>query len=592
MPKTVPPSRNPLLDRLDDFGKTIDDLGKKVLSPIFPEEKAKPKKPTAFRDDNRTKVDDSPSIYVPKPQTNTYSKSYSKSYSKAAAPRELNLLSQVRRRSSATAKSTPDDADFTPEKMMPEGTRLPERPSKPMAVPLYQRLSNFRQSPFDSEKQSAAAVAPSNAPSDVPSNVPSAVASKVPSNVPSDIPPDLASSRLIRQPLKNLDAGDVKEASPPKVAERFASPMRAVTPRPAAPIFDSTPDSVSRVESRPSPSDSGFATAAPATNVLSTRKGPNLSIETTGPRTIAIGAESTFQVNLTNAGDVAADDLLVHVSLPPWAEVAATKATLGDASMREADHSATTVEWRVGHLDAKSRERLTLKLIPRQNRPFDLAVRWECKPIDSKAMIEVQAPKLAMQLDGPREVSYGKKELYRLKLANTGDGDAENVVIVLTPIGTGENLPASLKVGRLPAGGEKSLEVELTARQAGVLMIRAEVTADRGIHANLAEKVLVHRAALTLDITGPKVQFVGAVASYVIRIRNSGTAPANNVRLTVALPAGAKYLSGIDGAAINAAKNAMEWTVKRFAARCRANIHDEVRTRCRRHEPSPAQRRR
>ena len=210
-------------------------------------------------------------------------------------------------------------------------------------------------------------------------------------------------------------------------------------------------------------------------------------------------------------------------------------------------------------------QRLTIRIVPRQSRPFDLAVRWESKPIASQAMIEVQEPKLSLKLEGPREVHYGKKELYRLKLSNTGNGNAENVAIVLTPIGTGENVPASHKVGLLPAGEEKSLDVELTARQAGTLTIQAEARADGGVRTDLAEKVLVHRAALKLDIDGPKVQFVGAVANYVVRVRNTGTAPARNIHLSIALPSGAKYLSGIEGARRSAAQNKLEWTLERSA---------------------------
>ena len=120
-------------------------------------------------------------------------------------------------------------------------------------------------------------------------------------------------------------------------------------------------------------------------------------------------------------------------------------------------------------------------------------------------MIEVQEPKLSLELEGPHEVFYGKKELYRLKLANKGSGNAENVVIVVTPVGAGDNVSASHKVGLLAAGEEKSLDVELTARQGGLLTIQAEARADGGLHAELAEKVLVRRAGLKLDIAGPKV---------------------------------------------------------------------------------------
>ena len=51
-----------------------------------------------------------------------------------------------------------------------------------------------------------------------------------------------------------------------------------------------------------------------------------------------------------------------------------------------------------------------------------------------------------------------------------------------------------------------------------------DARADAGVHAELAEKVLVRRASLQIDVEGPKVQFVGAAASYVIHVRNTGSA--------------------------------------------------------------------
>ena len=65
--------------------------------------------------------------------------------------------------------------------------------------------------------------------------------------------------------------------------------------------------------------------------LLFTRNGPVLAVETLGPRKIAVGKESTYEVSIVNTGEVAPDDLLVFVSLPDWAEVLATEATTGSA---------------------------------------------------------------------------------------------------------------------------------------------------------------------------------------------------------------------------------------------------------------------
>jgi uncharacterized repeat protein (TIGR01451 family) len=432
------------------------------------------------------------------------------------------------------------------------------------APPLHQRLSGFRQSVFPDD------------PSDTPARA----------AAPAESAPDAAPARTTTAPERTTttpipERPKKRSSTPPDsiypvdsrplLAERVPPPAR-----PAQPISEAAgkPAGVGSVvvESRPSAPENLRPTSRTNTDeVLIARKGPILSVDTTGPRTIAVGRESTYQVNLRNSGEVAADDLVLHVTLPEWTEVVGLNVTVGDAPMPEKTQGGAIV-WRVGHVDAKSQQRLTIRLVPRQNRPFDMGVRWEFKPIATQAMIEVQEPRLSLKIEGPREVQYGRKELYRLKLTNTGNGTAENVVLVLTPIGAGDNVPASHKVGILAAGEEKSLDVELTARQSGTLTIQAEARGDNGAKADLEEKVLVHRAALKLDVEGPRVQFVGSVANYNVRIRNTGTAVARNVHFTILLPNGAKYISGVDGIHRSPTQNKLEWILESLSADVEQNF--------------------
>ncbi len=209
-------------------------------------------------------------------------------------------------------------------------------------------------------------------------------------------------------------------------------------------------------EKVPAAAESPAAPAQPdGGGVLIARKGPAISVETVGPRRITVGRESTYEVGITNSGEAAGEELTVFVSLPEWAEVVGAEASSGAAQVNVTGQVAGTVQWKLGHLDAKGHERLTLKIIPRQSRAFDLAVRWETKPVATQATIEVQEAKFVLQLEGPREVLYGKKEGYRLKLINVGNGNAENVAIMLMPIGGGENVPATHKIGALAAGAKK-----------------------------------------------------------------------------------------------------------------------------------------
>lgn len=279
-----------------------------------------------------------------------------------------------------------------------------------------------------------------------------------------------------------------------------------------------------------------------------------------------MGKPSAYEVTLRNSGDVGADQVVVYVYVPTWADIVGAEVSSGATQTAAPDAAAPPLQWRISHLPAKAREKLVLKIVPQESRPIDLAVRWEHQPVASQAMIEVQEPKLAIKLEGPREVLFGEKEIYTLKLSNSGNGDAENVTVTLVPIGTGGDQSVSHNVGVIGAGQQKTIEVELTARQVGNLTVKVEARGDAGVFAELAENVLVRRPALQVDVEGPKVQYVGGVAAYRVCVRNPGTAAATNLDFSVTLPPGARDVSGIEGSRLEANGTKVRWTLGKLEA--------------------------
>ena len=423
--------------------------------------------------------------------------------------------------------------DFQPPKAQPKTP-----PSTPQSAqtrvaqtvsgrPLHERLSIFAESAFATDKLTQPSTE-SSAATDPPASQPVREPQVTPSRT------DAVSKMPYHRPLLSREASSEGTSSSLSDSNTRPAEVTATTPPGRQP------------------------------NVLFARKSPSLSVQTLGPRQIAVGKESAYELSIDNSGQSAADDVVLFVNLPPWADVLGAEASTGATGLSEVRQPGeTTVPflWRIGRMEAGSREKLVLRIVPRESRPFDLAVRWEYKPPASQTMIEVQEAKLVATLDGPREVLYGKQEVFRLKLANTGNGDAENVQITLTPIGTAGNRPVSHNMGTLGAGKEKVIEVELTARQEGQLLINVEIRGEGGVHAALAEKVLVRRPALQIDLEGPHAQYVGAVGVYRIRVRRPGTAPAKNVRLAVTVPPGTKYVSGIDGADVTGNGTEVSWTL-------------------------------
>jgi hypothetical protein len=277
-------------------------------------------------------------------------------------------------------------------------------------------------------------------------------------------------------------------------------------------------------------------------NVLFTAKSPMLSVEASGPRKILVGREAEFNVSLRNVGEVVASGVIVKINIPAYVEVISADPSVGTAAKPMLGEQARSLEWKLDRLDTRGQEALRLKLIPRKSVPLDLAMQWNCQPESSQAVVEVQEPKIALSISGPSEVFYGQSKIYKLTIANPGNGDAENVNVSLLPIGTSGEPPANYRLGILRAGDSKSIDIELTARQAGTLEIKAQAFGDGGLRADVVEPVVVRRGQLKIAMGGSKVKYAGTPGVYRIRIANAGDAASEGVTLSAMLPPDAKFL--------------------------------------------------
>ncbi len=284
----------------------------------------------------------------------------------------------------------------------------------------------------------------------------------------------------------------------------------------------------------------------PASNVLITTESPVLSVVATGPRTVLIGKEAEFLVRVTNSG-AAANNVVVKVNVPSYADVVSSRATAGNAQSARGGPVHEGLEWTIDRLEPGAEETLTLKIVPRKSSPLDLAVNYTFTPETSQTMVEVQEPKLAMSLSGPSEVLFGQTKIYKLTISNPGNGDTHNVSVGLLPIGQSGDAPGTHKLGTLAAGESKTIDIELTARQAGAITIKAHSFADGGLRAETAEQVLVRRAELQVVVEAPHVKYAGTPAVYRVAVENTGDAPAENVKLSAILPPEAKFLAASGG---------------------------------------------
>ncbi len=299
----------------------------------------------------------------------------------------------------------------------------------------------------------------------------------------------------------------------------------------------------------PTSTDQGSSAfqSSPATssggNLSLSEQGPALRVETQGPKAISVGKEASYRIRLVNEGQAAAQQVVVTASVPNGVQIILAQAKLGTVEEQTDPAGGRRVVWSLDQASAGSQQELTINLKATENRPLDLRVDWMYRPASLSARIEVQQPQLAVNVDGPVEMRFGETKVFKVKLSNPGNGPAENVSVNIEATGASSQ-PNT--IGTLAAGESRTLELELTANQAGTMQIRTVARGDGDLQAQSAHDVRVRRAALAVKVTAPQLLYAGTTASYQIRVVNQGDAVAEGVIMQIELPAGAKNGIGVD----------------------------------------------
>jgi uncharacterized repeat protein (TIGR01451 family) len=377
---------------------------------------------------------------------------------------------------------------------------------------------------------------------------------------------------MARSAQPSLTQIPVAEAKPEPMVTPIPTPLPTLNAPPSvAPQFSPAPVTASPTIAAPTASAEARAIAIPSADssrqagVLSAFNSPEITVETLGPQRISIGREATYRVVVRNRGQSEARQVVVSVGLPQSAEIAELHGTSGHTTSADEHATGKPLEWRIDTLPARAEEELTLVVIPRRSETFDLQIGWTCSPGIAVAAIEVEEPRLHMAISGPTEVTYGEQRLYKLTVSNPGTGTAENVELQLMPLSPGDGDAVAHRIGSLKAGDSLSVEVELTARQAGKLQIRTEAVAAGGLKSSAVADVTVRRAALEVAVAAPKMLFAGVPGNYEVRVRNTGDDFAKNVRLNVALPQNAKLINA-GPAPKTEAGGELSWLVDRLPA--------------------------
>jgi len=360
-------------------------------------------------------------------------------------------------------------------------------------------------------------------------------------------------------------------AASPSTAAREDAPSSRVESPAAAPAPVEAPALVRKTDpapslgldaGRPASSGAGRTATEPDREVLLTCQQPALGSRIEGPARMTVGRESRYRVVVENLGSVEASGVAATVEIPAWAEVVGSTASSGVVLPPTSAAGKTQIQeltWRVEQMQPGAIQRLDLQIIPREGRDLPLSVRLAHAPAEGEAVVQVQQPLLHIEITGPADVLYGEAQRYSLSLSNPGTGVAEDVRIELLPPGGDASSLVTHPAGALAPGERKTLELELTAREAGQLRVQASAIAAGGVRAETVKDVLCRKPGLEVDWRGPEEKYAGAIATYYLRVRNPGDAVTPAYQVAVQLPPGADFVGASDGHAVAQGAGEVTW---------------------------------
>lgn len=283
--------------------------------------------------------------------------------------------------------------------------------------------------------------------------------------------------------------------------------------------------------------------AAASVRTISTR--PELKITQRAPEKVLIGQQLEIEIEVSNPGSGAATGVVLQEDVPEGLE---------HPKGRQLDNV-------IGTLAPGEVRRQVLRM--RAVAPGQIANQVRLAGDDglvaeNTVMVDVIAPQLAIELEGPSRKFLERQAEYNINLANVGTADATNVEVVayldrgFSFVATeyqGQYDPSRHAVywslAELPAAGRGSVLLRLLPIEAGERAIRLEAKGDLNVLAQHEKIVNVDTLAeLSFSIADDADPIeIGSEATYEVTISNRGSRDDSNVRLQMMLPPGLELVA-------------------------------------------------
>lgn len=283
--------------------------------------------------------------------------------------------------------------------------------------------------------------------------------------------------------------------------------------------------------------------AAASVRTFSTR--PALKITQRAPQQVLIGQQVEIELEVSNPGTGVATGVILQADVPEGFE---------HPKGRELDNLIGTLA-----PGETRRQVLRMRAVAPGNAQNQVRLVADDELTASDSVnIEVIAPQLAIELEGPARRFLERQATYQINIANVGSAEASNVEIVayldrgFSFVGTefqgqydASRHAVYWSLAELPVEARGAVPLTLLPIEQGERAIRLEARGDLNLIARHEKKVSVDALAeLTFSITDDADPIeVGSMATYEIRIINRGSRDDADVKLKLQLPPGLELVS-------------------------------------------------
>ena len=282
-------------------------------------------------------------------------------------------------------------------------------------------------------------------------------------------------------------------------------------------------------------------------------RSPVLEVSATGPATIGLLSEATYDITVSNTGDFPATASVLTMDLPAGLSfVSATDG--GTVSGPALDQVA---RWNLGAIAMGESVSVSLTaegvLTGLQTSDYTVA---SAEGLRDKTTTDttVLAGTLEVTKAGPSEVDIGGQATYSIQVLGIGTGASTQVTLVDTlPAGmsfvsanvtsTQEENRVSFDLGALNPDDQTIVEIVLSADEVGVWVNEATATSAEGASASAAATTTVVQPELAIAKEGPASALLNVNFDYTITVTNNGDGVATGTTVVDTLPAGLESVS-------------------------------------------------